>query len=188
MRLKDLASELDVARTTVSDWVTDFHMFIPYVMDGRSKFYEPAALDVLREVQRLKKQGIYKADIYKELKEMDFALVVEDAAEEIKNELQSNLSLDKREDLLNMFKVAINQKQMLENHDKRFEEHERVITQFKEENDKKFEEQSEALNEIKKSYSQAASSEELNELKKENESLKKRLEKLEKPWYKKLLG
>ena len=61
--VSDLAQELNVPRTTVNDWLKRFDRYIVYVMSGRRKAYGTPALEVLKEISKLRNEGVSNSGI-----------------------------------------------------------------------------------------------------------------------------
>lgn len=83
LRKKDVVEALGVAKSTVSDWMIEFHVYIPTVKDGGMTYYKPETLDVLYEIKRLRDEGYAKVQIMKLLAERGFPITVEDAVQDV---------------------------------------------------------------------------------------------------------
>lgn len=83
--VSDLAAELGVPRTTLNDWLKRFDRYLASEMTGRRKAYTEDALKVLREVNRMRNDGMAVSRIESEL-EKSFAIRPEEVCEEQKEE------------------------------------------------------------------------------------------------------
>ncbi len=63
----DLATELNVARTTVNDWLARYGAYLEFELRGKRKAYSANSLAVLREVARLRDDGKSALEIDAEL-------------------------------------------------------------------------------------------------------------------------
>ncbi len=63
----DLASELNVARTTVNDWLTRYGAYLEFELRGKRKAYSANSLAVLREVAAMRDAGKSAFEIDAEL-------------------------------------------------------------------------------------------------------------------------
>lgn len=94
-----LAEETGIARTTIRDWMKDFRVFIPIIEEDKKIFYEADAIDVLKLIEKLKKEDRTKSEIYNELIEAGFPITVQEASDEIQIAISGG-SLDPRQKLL----------------------------------------------------------------------------------------
>lgn len=84
LRKRDLVDATGMPRGTVSDWLTDFAMFMPTIKQGSVTYYKPETLDVLKAIKEIKEQGyLFKMDIVPVLMERGFAVTVEESAQEL---------------------------------------------------------------------------------------------------------
>lgn len=54
---------LDVAKSTVADWVIDFQAYIPIVKQANVTYYKPEALEVLQTIKELREMEYTKVQI-----------------------------------------------------------------------------------------------------------------------------
>lgn len=65
-RLCELSEFLEIPRTTIRNWLTIFHQFIPVVRQGKSSFYTNDAVLVLRRISFLR-EHLYSHSTIKEI-------------------------------------------------------------------------------------------------------------------------
>lgn len=65
-RLCELPELLETPRTTIRNWLTIFHEFIPVVRQGKSTFYTDDAISVLRRISSLR-EHLYSHSTIKEI-------------------------------------------------------------------------------------------------------------------------
>lgn len=65
--VSDLATKLNVPRTTINDWLKKFDRYIDFEIRGRRKVYTEASLDVLKIISASKDKGQSIAELEKEL-------------------------------------------------------------------------------------------------------------------------
>ncbi|MCP3966411.1 MAG: MerR family transcriptional regulator [Lentisphaerae bacterium] len=65
--IAELSRELDVARTTLNDWMARYSHYIEYENQGRRKVFFDSSLSVLREISALREEGKNSFEIEKEL-------------------------------------------------------------------------------------------------------------------------
>lgn len=75
--MKDIVDEMNLPRSTVTDWLSDFHMFIPVQHNGSRKLYKRETIDVLKAIHEYRTLEIDKQEIMYKLKER-FPIVVQD--------------------------------------------------------------------------------------------------------------
>lgn len=122
LRKRELVEAINVPKSTVADWIIEFHMFIPTIKEGSVLYYRPAALAVLEEIKTLREQGFSKPEIMKELGRK-FALTVDEAdQEDMKKRIMGYEMLPK---LLEQLKYA----------KANLEEHSELLHALKEHND-----------------------------------------------------
>lgn len=166
VRLKDITAAMHLPRTTIKDWINDYHMFIPSTKEGRTTLYKIETVDVLREIQKLKDKGLYKPDIFKHLKDEGFPITVEEAAQEMEEALENH----PRDNLLQVFQVMGQAVKKLSEQDVEMTEIKNRLNETVEKHE---------LEEIKKRLSETAEKNEIEDLKKQNTELMNRLQKLE---------
>jgi len=79
LRKKDLVEAVGVAKSTIADWITEFHIFIPMVKHGAVTYYKPEALDVLKAIRELRELDQSKVQIMELLYKKGFPVTVEEA-------------------------------------------------------------------------------------------------------------
>jgi len=80
LRKRELVEALGVPKSTVADWIIEFHMFIPTTKIRSITYYKPEAIPVLQEIRRLRDQRYSKPEIMQELAKR-FPMTVEDETE-----------------------------------------------------------------------------------------------------------
>jgi len=88
LRKKDLVEIMGLPRSTISDWLIEFHVYIPTVKQGAVTFYKPETLDVLNAIKELREKGYHKVQIFEMLAERGFPICVDEAVEDMKRVLQ----------------------------------------------------------------------------------------------------
>lgn len=102
LRKKDLVEAVGVAKSTIADWVTEFHVFIPTVKHGAVTYYKPEALDVLNAIRELREQDQSKVQIMELLSKKGFPVTVEEAVEDVERVLSG---ADSRDTLLTVMQT-----------------------------------------------------------------------------------
>ncbi|MFX3643247.1 MAG: MerR family transcriptional regulator [Candidatus Pristimantibacillus sp.] len=127
LRKKDLVEAVGVAKSTIADWVTEFHVFIPTVKHGAVTYYKPEALDVLNAIRELRELDQSKVQIMELLSRKGFPVTVEEAVEDVERVLSG---ADSRDTLLTVMQtmgqavVEIGkQTDRLNRHEERISEH-----------------------------------------------------------------
>ncbi|WP_124118907.1 MerR family transcriptional regulator, partial [Paenibacillus xylanexedens] len=87
LRKKDLVEAVGVAKSTIADWVTEFHVYIPTVKHGAVTYYKPEALDVLNAIRELRELDNSKVQIMELLAKKGFPVTVEEAVEDVERVL-----------------------------------------------------------------------------------------------------
>jgi len=85
LRKKDVVEAVGVAKSTVSDWINEFHMYIPTVKDGQTTYYKREAVDVLLAIKEMRDKGVPKIEISKRLAER-FPVNAEDTSSPTESE------------------------------------------------------------------------------------------------------
>jgi len=67
LRKKDVVDAVGVAKSTVSDWMTEFHMYIATTKQGSTTYYKPVTVEVLLAVKEMRDQGVPKPEIAERL-------------------------------------------------------------------------------------------------------------------------
>jgi hypothetical protein len=83
LRKKDLIDGVGVAKSTIADWVTDFHVYIPTVKHGAVTYYKPEALDVLKAIREMRELDQSKVQIMELLAKRGFPITVEEAVADV---------------------------------------------------------------------------------------------------------
>ncbi|MBR2633052.1 MAG: MerR family transcriptional regulator [Lentisphaeria bacterium] len=90
--VSDLANELGVPRTTLNDWLKRYDRYLATEMSGRRRAYTPAALNVLREVNKMRNSGMAASRIELEL-EKSFAIRPDEVADDAVQEQEKSVTL-----------------------------------------------------------------------------------------------
>ena len=67
LRKRELVEALGVPKSTVADWIIEFHMFIPTTKIRSVTYYGPEAITVLQEIRRMRDERYSKPQIMQEL-------------------------------------------------------------------------------------------------------------------------
>ncbi|MEX3922279.1 MerR family transcriptional regulator [Paraburkholderia sp. BR10872] len=102
LRKKDLVESVGVAKSTIADWVTEYHVFIPSLKHGAVTYYKPEALDVLNAIRELREQNYSKVQIMELLAKRGFPVTVEEAVEDVERVLSG---ADSRDTLLTVMQT-----------------------------------------------------------------------------------
>lgn len=102
LRKKELVDALGVAKSTVADWVTEFHVYIPTVKQGAVIYYRPEAVDVLKAIKELRELDYSKVQIMEMLAARGFPITVEEAVEDVQRVLNQ---ADARDTLLTVMQT-----------------------------------------------------------------------------------
>jgi DNA-binding transcriptional MerR regulator len=94
LRKKDLHPAVDVAKSTVADWIEDFNVYIPKVKQGNVTYYKPEAIDVLLFIRQCREQNYQKHQIMEMLADKGFPITVEDAVQDIRKALEGDTPRD----------------------------------------------------------------------------------------------
>ena len=65
--IADLVKELDVPRTTLKDWLMRYEEYIEFEIRGRRKIYFDSSLNILKEIEEMRKEGKTAPEILLEL-------------------------------------------------------------------------------------------------------------------------
>lgn len=127
LRKKDLVSATGLAKSTVADWIIDFHVYIPTVKHGAVTYYRPEAIDVLNAIRELREQDYSKVQIIELLSKKGFPITVEEAIADVERILSQ---ADSRDTLLTVMQtmsqtiVEVAKQAELQNRlEARFDEH-----------------------------------------------------------------
>lgn len=132
LRKKDVVEAVGVAKSTVSDWINEFHMYIPTIKDGQTTYYKREAVDVLLAIKEMRDQGVPKIEISKRLAER-FPINAEDTPSPAESE-GSEQRTDGRTDIAltiasmtSMLGKVVEQMERQDEHIKQLEEHNRQL-------------------------------------------------------------
>ncbi|GLV14993.1 hypothetical protein Heshes_26790 [Alicyclobacillus hesperidum] len=182
LRKKDLVEALGVAKSTVADWVGEFHVFIPTVKEGAVTLYKPEAIDVLNSIKKMREQNLPKQEIYALLQQQGFPVTVEEAAEDVQKALGK---LDARKQLLdvmnqvgNALEKLADQEEAIEYIEKRqntLSDHQKFLSEQQSAQDGR-------MTDLERTVQQLAA--QLEAARTEIASTRAELEKRKKPWWK----
>jgi len=99
LRKKELLDAVGVAKSTIADWVIEFHMYIPTVKQGAVTYYRPEAVYVLNAIKELRHLDYSKPQILELLAKRGFPITVEEAVEDVQKIVSQ---ADARDTLLNV--------------------------------------------------------------------------------------
>lgn len=102
LRKKDIVEAVGMAKSTVADWITEFHVFIPTVKHGAVTYYKPETLDVLNAIRELRELDQSKTQIMELLVKKGFPITVEEAVEDIERVVSG---ADSRDTLLTVMQM-----------------------------------------------------------------------------------
>jgi DNA-binding transcriptional MerR regulator len=102
LRKKELLDAVGVAKSTLADWVIEFHMYIPTVKQGAVTYYRPEAIDVLNAIKDLRQLDYAKPQILELLAKRGFPITVEEAVEDVQKIVSQ---ADARDTLLNVMQT-----------------------------------------------------------------------------------
>jgi DNA-binding transcriptional MerR regulator len=97
LRKKDVVELVGVAKSTVSDWMTEFHMYIATAKQGSTVYYKTEAVEVLQTIKEMRDRGISKPEIAEKLAER-FPINADDVANSVSKVV--NNESDNRSDAL----------------------------------------------------------------------------------------
>ena len=89
LRKKDLHPRVDVAKSTVADWLEDFNIYIPKIKQGSVIYYRTETIEILLFIKKCREQHYQKDQIMEMLSDEGFPITVEDAVDDIKRALNS---------------------------------------------------------------------------------------------------
>lgn len=151
LRKKELIEAVGVAKSTISDWIIEFHMYIPTVKQGAVTYYRPETINVLNVIKELRQDGYAKPQILELLGRRGFPITVEEASEDIQkivsqadardtliNVMQGMsiavTEIGKQTDRLNQHELQLSrQTERIEGQDERINELERTLIELKRE-------------------------------------------------------
>lgn len=102
LRKKDLVEAVSVAKSTIADWVTEFHVFIPTVKHGAVTYYKPEAVDVLNTIRELRELDNSKVQIMELLTKRGFPITIEEAVADVERVISG---ADSRDTLLTVMQT-----------------------------------------------------------------------------------
>ncbi|MEH6943051.1 MerR family transcriptional regulator [Bacillus sp. JJ722] len=82
LRKKDLVDKLGINRSTLTDWINEFNVYIPTTKHKNVTYYGPQTLQVLETIQYYREKGYAKPQIMAMLGEKGFAINVNDAVDD----------------------------------------------------------------------------------------------------------
>lgn len=144
LKKKDVTEAVGAAKTTVHDWIKEFAPFIPTVKNGQTTYYKPEAVDVLREIKKLREQGFDKTQIAMELPGRGFAVNAEEielqSVQEVKSQVDQSTNRDALMTVMQSMAVAM----------ERMTELEREVQETKEQNKEIQKRNEELANQVEK--------------------------------------
>jgi len=130
LRKRELVEAVKVPKSTVADWIIEFHMFIPTTKDGSVTYYRPQAIPVLLEIKRLRELSYAKQEIMHELARKFPLTVEESAANEIATTLQAEDVITRlARGISSTREIVERQSALLQRHHLRFESQQRQMEQ-----------------------------------------------------------
>ncbi|PGT71810.1 hypothetical protein COD86_21485 [Bacillus cereus] len=84
-RKKDIIEKIGIAKSTVSDWIEDFKIYIPTVKRNNVIYYRPETLNILLDIKKLRDQNYSKDQIHDMLNDKGYPINVEEIKEEKNN-------------------------------------------------------------------------------------------------------
>jgi DNA-binding transcriptional MerR regulator len=125
LRKKDLYPKVDVAKSTVADWVEDFNVY-----------YKPETIDVLLFIKQCREQNYQKHQIMEMLADKGFPITVEDAVQDIKKALEGDSPRDTLLTVMQTMGQAVSklaeQDERLDGLDERTDEHSKTLKTLEE--------------------------------------------------------
>lgn len=88
LRKKDVIDAVGVAKSTISDWLTEFQIFIPTIKQGSVVYYLPETIDVLLAIKELRSLNYTKPEIMNMLRDRGFPITVKEAIEDAEKVIQ----------------------------------------------------------------------------------------------------
>jgi DNA-binding transcriptional MerR regulator len=173
LRKKDLHPKVDVAKSTVADWIEDFNVYIPKVKQGNVTYYRPETIDVLLFIKQCREQNYQKHQIMEMLTNKGFPITVEDAVHDIKKALEGDSPRDTLLAVMQTMGQAVSklaeQDERLDELDERTDEHGKALETL----EKRTVGQNERLTGLEKR------TDKIESLEQENNQLKSKLELME---------
>lgn len=125
LRKKELVDAVGVAKSTIADWVIEFHMYIPTVKQGAVVYYRPEAIDVLNAIKELRQLDYAKPQIVELLAKRGFPITVEEAIEDVQKIVSQADARDTLLNVMNTIGMAVSE---IGKQTDRMNRHEEVIT------------------------------------------------------------
>ncbi|MGE6620024.1 MerR family transcriptional regulator [Bacillus mycoides] len=77
LRKKDVIERVGIPKSTISDWIEDFKLYIPTIKQNNIVYYRPETIKILLEVKELRNQNYSKDQIHQMLNEKGYTIQVE---------------------------------------------------------------------------------------------------------------
>jgi DNA-binding transcriptional MerR regulator len=127
LRKKDVIEKVAVAKSTVSDWITEYHMYIPTVQQGVRTYYKPSVIDVLMTVKELREKDVSKAAIAEELAKL-YPINVDDVVSDVEKVKQGES--DKSDAMIVVMSTVGKALDQLGRQDERIREQDRKLAEM----------------------------------------------------------
>ncbi|PFS66416.1 MerR family transcriptional regulator [Bacillus thuringiensis] len=150
LRKKDVVERIGIAKSTVSDWIEDFKVYIPTVKRNNVIYYGPQTIKILLDVKELRDQNYSKDQIHELLKDKGYPINVEE--EEEKEERNNLVFQDMQSDFpkyMELFGVALSQISDQDGRLKRYEQEVSGMKIFQDGQRERIEQQEEMINKLK---------------------------------------
>jgi DNA-binding transcriptional MerR regulator len=102
LRKKDLVEKTGIAKSTISDWIVEFNVYIPKVRHGNVVYYKPEAIDVLNAIKEFRAKDYSKVQIMELLANRGFPVTVEEAIDDMQKLISE---VDPRDRLLTIMQT-----------------------------------------------------------------------------------
>ncbi|EEO3834819.1 hypothetical protein COE65_28975 [Bacillus sp. AFS051223] len=171
LRKKEVIEKVGMAKSTISDWIEDFKIYIPTVKRNNVIYYHPKTINILLDIKELRSQNYSKDQIHKILNDKGYPINVEEVKEEKVNLVFQDIQSEFPE-YMELFGLALSQ---ISNQDGRLKRYEQEVSEMKMLQDgqqERIEKQEEMINKLK---------DELEQIKKEIAVSK---DKQQKKWWK----
>lgn len=90
LRKKDLHEKVGIPKSTVADWLLEFHVYIPKVKQGKVTYYKKEALEVLQFIKGCREKNYDKSQIFQLLADKGFPITVEEAVQDVKKVIEES--------------------------------------------------------------------------------------------------
>ena len=90
LRKKDLHEKVGIPKSTVADWLLEFHVYIPKVKQGRVTYYKKEVLEVLQFIKGCREKNYDKSQIFQLLADKGFPITVEEAVQDVKKVIEES--------------------------------------------------------------------------------------------------